>query len=67
MPVLSYTAAQWQARARRTREIIEKLADPSARNAMVMLARAYERLASEAALGEPHSLAPGRAADSAIH
>ena len=67
MPVLSYTAAQWKARARRTRAIVEKLADPSARNAMVMLAQAYERLASEAALRQPRSLVPSRAADSSIH
>ena len=53
MPTPSYTAAQWQERARRTRDIIEQLADPSTRNAMVRLARAYERLAAEAARQEP--------------
>lgn len=60
MPTPAFTAAEWQERARRTRSIVEKLTDASARDAMAMLARAYERLASEAALREP-----GR--DSAIH
>ncbi len=60
MPMPSYTAAQWQERARRTRAIIEELVDPSARNAMVRLARASERLAAEAARQE---LRP----DSALH
>ncbi len=53
MPMPSYTAAQWQERARRTRDIIEQLADSSARNAMVRLARAYEQLAAEAARQDP--------------
>ena len=60
MPMPSYTAEQWQERARRTRAILEQLADPSSRNAMVMLARAYERLAAEAAAHDPQ-------ADRAIH
>ena len=53
MPMPSYTAAQWQERAERTRAIIEQLVDPSTRNAMVRLARAYERLAAEAASHDP--------------
>ena len=55
MAVPSFTAAQWQERARRTRAIVEQLTDVSARNAMAMLARAYERLAREAAVRQPRS------------
>ena len=51
----SFTAAEWQERARRVRAISEYLADPSAKSEMAMLARAYEQLATEAALREPRA------------
>ena len=66
MAMPSFTAAEWQERARRTRVIVERLADPSERNAMVMLARAYERLAAEAARREPE-LRLSRNKLSAVH
>jgi len=66
MAMPSFTAAQWQERARRVRSIIQYLADPSARSEMAMLARAYEQLASEASMRERHAVAAAHT-ESAVH
>jgi len=45
MPATSYTATQWRERARRTRETIDQLVDPTARRTLSSIAAAYEKLA----------------------